>query len=191
MFRPTGIKKLRNEILRKFIYRNYIIGKGFHAGLGVRIWAKRQIRIGINFYMGRESFIESDVIIGDNVLWGNRVAVVGRYDHHYQQVGVPVRMASAIRDEDYHWRGLEELTIIENDVWVGYNTTILSGVKIGEGSIIGAGSIVTRDVEPYSIYAGNPAKKIRNRFDSVEDLKRHLISVDSKYRDSDTLDTHS
>ncbi|UWX60778.1 CatB-related O-acetyltransferase [Chryseobacterium oranimense] len=55
--------------------------------------------------------------------------------------------------------------IIEDDVWIGSNSVILSGVKIGRGSIIGAGSIVTKDVEAYSIVGGNPAKFLRKRFD--------------------------
>ncbi len=55
-------------------------------------------------------------------------------------------------------------TIVENDVWIGYDATILPGVKIGNGAIIGAKSVVTKDVEPYKIVAGNPAKLIRYRF---------------------------
>lgn len=53
---------------------------------------------------------------------------------------------------------------IEEDVWIGSNSVVLSGIRIGRGAIVGAGSIVTKDVEPYSIVAGNPAIKIRMRF---------------------------
>ena len=55
--------------------------------------------------------------------------------------------------------------VIGNDVWIGMNTLILSGIQIGDGAIIGAHSVVTKDVEPYTIVAGNPAKVIRKRFD--------------------------
>ena len=55
---------------------------------------------------------------------------------------------------------------IGNDVWIGTNVIIIGKVKIGDGSIIGAGSIVTKDVEPYSVVAGNPAKKIKDRYDT-------------------------
>ncbi|WP_041611335.1 CatB-related O-acetyltransferase [Treponema primitia] len=55
-------------------------------------------------------------------------------------------------------------TIIGNDVWIGQNSTILPGIKIGDGAIIGTRSVVGRDVEPYTIMAGNPAKIIRKRF---------------------------
>ncbi|MBP93256.1 MAG: chloramphenicol acetyltransferase [Flavobacteriaceae bacterium] len=53
---------------------------------------------------------------------------------------------------------------IGNDVWIGYNATLMAGVTIGDGAIIAANSTVTKDVEPYSIIGGNPAKEIRKRF---------------------------
>lgn len=55
--------------------------------------------------------------------------------------------------------------IIGNDVWIGRSTTIMSGVKIGDGAVIGACSVVTKNIAPYEIVAGNPAKVIRKRFD--------------------------
>lgn len=58
--------------------------------------------------------------------------------------------------------------LIGNDVWIGDNVTILPGVSIGDGSIIAAGSVVTKDVEPFSIIGGNPAKLIRQRFTNDE-----------------------
>lgn len=57
--------------------------------------------------------------------------------------------------------------IIGNDVWIATNAVIMSGVKIGDGAVIGAYSIVTKDVPSYTIVAGNPAKQIRKRFDDV------------------------
>lgn len=63
-------------------------------------------------------------------------------------------------------------TVIGNDVWIGYGATIMPGIKIGDGAIIGAQSVVTRDVPAYSIVGGNPAKEIRKRFEDsvIEDL---------------------
>ncbi len=63
-------------------------------------------------------------------------------------------------------------TIIGNDVWIGYNATIMAGVKIGDGAIIATNSTVTKDVEPYTIVGGNPANKIKKRFspDHIEKL---------------------
>ncbi len=66
-------------------------------------------------------------------------------------------------------------TIIGNDVWLGYNALIMPGVNIGNGAIIATNSVVTKDVEPYRIVGGNPAKLIRKRFaDEVIDLLLHL-----------------
>ena len=56
-------------------------------------------------------------------------------------------------------------TVIENDVWIGMGATIMPGVKIGNGAIVATKSVVTKDVEPYSIVGGNPAKLIKKRFD--------------------------
>ena len=55
-------------------------------------------------------------------------------------------------------------TIIGNDVWIGHKSIIMPGVKIGDGSIIATNSTVTKNVEPYSIVGGNPAREIRKRF---------------------------
>ena len=63
--------------------------------------------------------------------------------------------------------------IIHDDVWIGSNSVILSGVTIGRGSVVGAGSVVTKDVAPYTIVAGNPAKFIKYRFskDTIERIE--------------------
>lgn len=69
---------------------------------------------------------------------------------------------SAPSKEDLPFKGD---TVVGNDVWIGQNSTILPGVHIGDGAIIGLNSVVTRDVPPYTIVAGNPAKTVRKRFD--------------------------
>ncbi len=63
-------------------------------------------------------------------------------------------------------RPIPATTIVGNDVWIGINSVIKSGVTIGDGAVVGMGSIVTKSIPPYEIWAGNPAKKIRNRFSS-------------------------
>lgn len=65
-------------------------------------------------------------------------------------------------------------TSIGTDCWIGAHTIIMCGTKIGDGSIIAAGSIVTKDVEPYSVYGGVPAKKIKNRYLSDMDKITHI-----------------
>jgi acetyltransferase-like isoleucine patch superfamily enzyme len=79
--------------------------------------------------------------------------------------------------------------IIGNDVWIGYRAILLSGVNIGDGAVVGAGAVVTKDVEPYSVVAGNPARLIGKRFDDqtiskllqtkwwdwpIDKIKRHI-----------------
>lgn len=173
------IKFLRNLFLIKIIWRRYSIGQNFHCGLRVRFWAKNILEIGDHFYIGRDSFIETDCKIGNHVLLANRVAIVGKYDHNFQEIGKPIRLASQIRDIDYKWKGLNQITTIGNDVWIGYGSIIMSGITIGNGCIVAAGSIVTKDLEPYWIYAGSPAKKIKKRFDSGEDEKLHIEKLNS------------
>ena len=76
--------------------------------------------------------------------------------------------------------------IIEEDVWIGSNAVILSGVRIGRGGVVAAGSIVTKNVPRYSIVAGNPAKVIKYRFD--EETIRKLESSEwwhwSRYKNN-------
>ena len=62
--------------------------------------------------------------------------------------------------------------IVGNDVWIGAKSTIMSGIKIGDGVIVAAGAVVTKDVEPYSIVGGNPAKHLKYRFEEqqIKDL---------------------
>lgn len=170
-------KNIRCLILSKLVWRKYSIGKNFHAGRAVQLWAKEKLIIGDNFYIGKYSIIETNAVIGNNVILANHVSLIGRYDHHYQQIGTPIRLASQIRDKDYNWKGVGQTIRIHDDVWIGLGSIILSGVTIHEGSIIAAGSVVTKDVEAYSIYAGNPAKKIGNRFSSEDDLKEHKTKV--------------
>lgn len=70
----------------------------------------------------------------------------------------------------------KEDTVIGNDVWIGHNATILPGVKIGDGAIIGAYSVVAKDIPPYAVAVGNPVKIVKYRFDE------ELISLLLKYK---------
>ncbi len=66
-------------------------------------------------------------------------------------------------------------TVVGNDVWIGYNAVIMPGISIGDGAIIGSCSVVTRDVEPYTIAGGNPARALRKRF--PEEHIRALLEI--------------
>lgn len=98
-------------------------------------------------------------MFGPNVMiaTGNhRIDVIGKYM-------IDVKEKREKDDED---------VIIENDVWIGMNAMILKGVHIGEGSVIGAGAIVTKDIPPYSIVTSAGGTRIRPRF-TEEDILRH------------------
>lgn len=168
------VYKVRDWYLVNIKWRQYNFGKNFHAGRQVYMWAKKSITIGDNCHIGRYSQIECNAKIGNDVLFANNVALVGRYDHNYQQIGISIRLASQVMDDDYVWKEIDQEVVIGDDVWVGYGSIVLSGVTIESGCIIGAGSVVTKDTEPYGIYAGSPAKKITDRFKSKTDLEKHL-----------------
>ena len=92
-----------------------------------------------------------------------------------------------VDDEDFfNWRR-EHKCVIGHDVWIGHNAIIMPGVKIGTGAVIGSGAIVTKDVEPYSVVAGVPAKPIRMRFS--EDIINKLLKLAWWDWDRETLKT--
>lgn len=167
------LKRVRIWILKITVWKRFDFGEYFHAGRSVVLWAPDELKIGKHVYIGRNSQVECNAVIGDYVIMANNVSLVGRYDHNYQQVGIPVRQAKQVRDADYDWKGKGLKVEIEDDVWIGYGVIILSGVKIGEGAVVAAGSVVTKDIMPYGIYAGSPAKKIADRFACEEDVLEH------------------
>ena len=148
------IKILISKIYYKWFLKVEKVGTAFVCGFGSFKSKKNRVEIGNNVFVGRRCHLACDVIISDNVLIASNVAFVGgdhRFDVHNE----------LIKDSG---RGNFKKITISDDVWIGHGSILLKGVNVGEGSIIGAGSVVTKDVEPYSVYAGNPAKKIKNRF---------------------------
>jgi acetyltransferase-like isoleucine patch superfamily enzyme len=167
---------LRNWVLylsRKIAVRSgVILGKRVHIGPGSILAASRELKVGDDVYIGKYCTIECNGSIGRWVLIANNVGIVGRLDHDYHQVGVPIRNATWIGDPS---RKIQKFDVIkiEDDVWIGYGAVILSGLTVGRGSVVAAGSIVISDVHPYMIVGGNPAQVIGARFDSVEDIEEH------------------
>lgn len=88
---------------------------------------------------------------------------VGKDDHLFNIIGKTIWNSP---------RGDSFKTVIGNDVWIGHGAIIIAGVHIGDGAIIAAGSVVTKDVQSYSIVGGNPAKFIKKRFTEKE-IKLH------------------
>lgn len=167
------LRKIRHFFLIYLKWSRYSFGRNPYIGRSVYMWAKNSIMIGDDFYIGKYSQIECDAVIGNDVMFANYVALIGRHDHDFSSIGTPMRHSSSIRDKHYVWKGLNEKVVIEDDVWVGHGAIILSGVTVGQGSIIAAGSVVTGDVQPYSIYGGNPARKIKDRFLTEEEKAEH------------------
>ncbi|WP_459201913.1 CatB-related O-acetyltransferase [Methanococcus sp. CF] len=92
---------------------------------------------------------------------------IGGADHDYKKVTTSPLWRFQLMDNGKLENGIEYSKSpckIENDVWIGSNAVILRDVHVGNGAVIGAGSVVTHDVEPYSIVAGVPAKPLKNRF---------------------------
>lgn len=115
-------------------------------------------------YIGPNCYIYPKVELGDYSMIAHDVSIIGG-DHNYSKVGTPIIFAG---------RGELKSTIIGKDVSIGAYSKIMAGVKIGDGSIIALGSVVTKDVEPFSIYGGVPAKKIKDRFEDLSMLKDHI-----------------
>ena len=91
--------------------------------------------------------------IGDHVMMGEDCTIITR-NHRFDRTDIPM-MHQAFAEE--------QPVVIGNDVWIGDRVTILPGVHIGDGCIVGAGAVVTKDIPPYAIAAGNPAKVIKYR----------------------------
>jgi acetyltransferase-like isoleucine patch superfamily enzyme len=144
------------------VRKNVEVGEQFQVGLGSVLWAPRRLRIGDDVYIGKGCTIQVDGAIGDGVLIANRVGIIGRTDHAMRQIGTPVRRAAWVGD---HPETLSSPVDIGDDVWIGYGAVILSGVRIGRGAVVAAGAVVTSDVEPYDVVAGNPARRVSRRFE--------------------------
>lgn len=159
-----------------------VLGRDVHIGPFSVLWAARRLEIGAGCYIGKFCTIQVSGRIGHGVLIANNVGIVGRLDHEYRFPGVPVRDGRWI-GTDAGLAGLAENQIdIGDDVWIGFGSVVLSGIRIGEGAVIAAGSVVTRDVGAYEIVAGSPASARAMRFDGDPGaIAEHRRMLDAKY----------
>lgn len=137
---------------------------------------------GAHSYMNGGGYIRERVYIGRYCSIGRRVTI-GAGAHHMNGVSTHPKLhgsksrAYSSEEQDFLWPGVDPSkgaarnpTVIQHDVWIGDGAVIMPGVTVGTGAVIGANSVVTRNVEPYAIVAGIPAKMIRRRFpDAVVD----------------------
>lgn len=119
-------------------------------------------------YVGNNCLIYPGVSMGRYSMLAQNVQIIGA-DHNYNVPGLPTTFSG---------RPILKRTIIGRDVWLGANTIVMVGVIIGDGSIIAAGSIVTKDVPPFCVFGGIPAKFIKKRFTSDEDEYKHSQMLD-------------
>lgn len=153
----------------------------------VRHWYYRNI---LHYAIGRESSMHmgvfvtgTHIVIGDNVVINRRVYLDGR-------IGIRIKNNVSISPEVYiismehdandpNFSTQGEEVIIDDHVWVGVRAIILPGIHIGEGAVIGAGAVVTKDVEPYHIVAGVPARKIGERDRQIDYRHNYFPWFDS------------
>jgi len=126
---------------------------------------RKGITIGNNVQFGPNCKVMAKVEFHNNILMAGNVCFIGKNDHQFD---VPCQTI---------WngqRGVDNTTVVEDDVWIGHGAIILAGVIVGKGSIVAAGSVVTKNIPPCEIWGGNPARKIRNRFSCDEDKIKHV-----------------
>lgn len=170
---PTAIDRGINIRLDVPLARKYLIIEHRSIVAGNFIFESRdgKIQIGEDCFIGGSTFIShSRITIGNHVTiaWGSTI-----YDHDSHSLNYLNRRKD-IEDEyqditqdrnfieNKDWTNVKTSPIvIHDDVWIGMNCIILKGVTIGQGAIIGAGSVVTHDVPAWSVVAGNPAKVVK------------------------------
>lgn len=143
----TAIRRFCGKLMLESCGKNVNIEKG-------AVFSQK-VKLGDYSGIGINAKIYGACNIGNYVMMGTDVTVITR-NHRFERTDIPM-MEQGFKDE--------EPVFIGDDVWIGDRVIILPGVHIGNGSVIAAGAVVTKDVPPYSIAAGVPARKIKNRFE--------------------------
>lgn len=132
------------------------------------VYSYSTISVGDDVFIGPGATMtasESSIELGSKIMFGPNVTLIGG-DHSFSSVGKYMFDVKEKAPDD------DQPIVIEDDVWVGAGATILKGVRIGEGAIVAASSLVLKDVPPYAIVGGIPAKVIKYRF-SPEEIEIH------------------
>jgi acetyltransferase-like isoleucine patch superfamily enzyme len=146
------IASFPSHIVRKLFLNRIMdleIGSSGSILMGLRLYTRGQVKIGRNSVIDRNCTLDGrgGITIGENVNLAPEVMVLTAYHDP---------------DSD-NFAGIEKAVVIEDYVWIATRAMILPGVTIGRGAVVGAGSVVTRDIAAGMIVAGNPAKVIRTR----------------------------
>ncbi|WP_193553970.1 acyltransferase [Rufibacter latericius] len=116
------------------------------------------VHIGANTFVGLFDVVIGPVTIGNHVIIAQHVVISG-LNHGYEHVKVPIKDQPCTTGE----------IVIEDECWIGANAVITAGVRIGKHSVVAAGSVVTKDVPPYSVVGGNPARILKQyNFDTAQ-----------------------
>ena len=162
--RDHFLNRVRNWLYFGIRYRWVRHGRNVHVKWSTVMWSPhRDIVIGSDVGIGQNCLLQCDLTIGNKVLIAANVAFVGSDDHRTDLVGTAMWDAG---------RNDARRVVVEDDVWIGHGAIVLSGSRIGRGSIIGAGALIVGIVEPYSVMVSGKARPLRRRF-SPEDAARH------------------
>lgn len=151
---------------RKFLRRGRILWRRLRyqalnvhstSYLGENSSIHQSLRMGPYGYIGPGAVVPAGVEMGKYVMIGPEFLITGD-DHRFDIPGVAIIFSG---------RPTPTNCILEDDVWIGARVTILKGVRVGRGAVIATGAVVTRDVPPYMIVGGVPARPIRPRFDEA------------------------
>ncbi len=149
---PASYSFKLSKPIRYFLCKNILkkCGKNVNIERGANFGL--DVTVGDNSGLGINSFVEK-ASIGNDVMMGRDVIIM-YHSHKFDDCNIPMRLQGRRPGKE---------VIIEDDVWIGHRVIILPGVKICKGVIVGAGSVVTKDIPEYSIVGGVPAKIIRYR----------------------------
>jgi acetyltransferase-like isoleucine patch superfamily enzyme len=147
-----------------FIHETAIVEKGAKIGKGTRIWHHAHVRekavIGDNCVLGKNVYVDNGVRTGSGVKLENNVCVYDVVIGDDVELGPGVVITNDLNPRAFIWNEKRRRTTqIKKGASVGANSTIMAGITIGEYAMVGAGSVVTRDVGRHELVYGNPAKK--------------------------------
>ncbi len=190
MLRKSALAKLRRKILFDRFYFRFKNDNPQCYVTPVRPFPIDNVSVGKYSYGDLDvltNYGETKLLIGSCVSIAKEVTFLLDVDHYTDRVSTyPFEARMFVKEK---MAGVSKGDIVVcDDVWIGYRSTILSGVHIGQGAVIAAGSVVTKDVPPYSIVGGIPARVIKYRF--AHEVIDYLMRLDYSLLTDDLIKSH-